>query len=79
MAAKGIAEAGHVWIVGNPWWDIAIHATFSLAYAALLVPRKQVAVPSSTGGIGRAMHVREADREVLNGPRSAASDPELAD
>lgn len=36
MASKGVAEAGHAWVVGNPWWDVAIHTAFVLAYGILL-------------------------------------------
>jgi hypothetical protein len=37
MACKGAYEANRAWIIGNPWWDIAIHAAFLIAYAGYLL------------------------------------------
>ncbi|MFT3925278.1 MAG: hypothetical protein QM778_22260 [Myxococcales bacterium] len=37
MAFKGLLEAHRPWMVGNPWWDVAIHTGFFVAYTSCLV------------------------------------------
>lgn len=36
MASKGVYEANSAWVTGNPWWDIAIHTAFVVAYSGYL-------------------------------------------
>ncbi len=33
---KGYSEVGAAWQIGNPWPDLAIHATFVVLYAAFI-------------------------------------------
>jgi hypothetical protein len=41
MGAKGVIEADRPWLTGSPWWDVAIHSAFVLAYAILVVPQNR--------------------------------------
>ena len=37
MASNGALGADRPWIIGNPWWDFAIHTLFVAAYVTAFV------------------------------------------